>query len=65
MLCHSPPGSQQPVLLTLAADASVGIPAANSIVPPAYCSPRGNQTLLFLFLLWTFAEDRENKDRAL
>lgn len=56
---------EQPVLLSLAADASAGIPAANSIVPPAYWSPGGNQTLLFLFLLWIYAGDRENKDRAL
>lgn len=60
-----PPCSQQPVLLSLGADARVETPAANSIVPPACWSPGGNQTLLFLFLLRTYAEDRENKDRAL
>lgn len=46
-------------------DASVETAMADSIVPPASFSPSGVQNLLLLFLIWSYAEDRKNKDRAL
>lgn len=53
------------MVLELRTDANVEIAMANSIVPPAHFSPSGNQNLLLLFLIWSYAEDRKNKDRAL
>lgn len=55
---------QQSMVLELRIDASAEIAMSNSIVPSAYYSPSGNQDLLLLFLIWSYAEDRKNKDRA-
>lgn len=49
------------MVLELRIDANVEIATANSVVPPAYFSPSGNQNLLLLFLIWSYAEDRKNK----
>lgn len=56
---------QQCMVLVHRIDVKVEIAMTDSIVPPAYFSLSGNQNLLLLFLIWSYAEDRKNKDRAL